>query len=124
MKITHDTHAPTASVELPLAQPLEDYDIEDVEKPAPREVDEVLVSQGFRDLVDDAAALLERALAGTGLEVAQLTGAIVHDGEVYRPGVWLVLREAGAAGGQPMSAAARERVAAIAETLRADLHLS
>ena len=124
MKITHDTHAPTASIELPLAQPLEDYDIEDVEKPTPRDVDEVLVSQGFRDLVDDAAALLERALAGTGLEVAQLTGAIVHGGGVYRPGLWLVLREAGVSAGQAMSAAARERVAAIAEKLRADLHLS
>ncbi len=52
----------------------------------------------------------------------QLTGAICEDGGVYRPGLWLVLRERGAAG--PMSEAAREQVRQLAERLSASLGLS
>lgn len=90
----------------------------------PREVDGVLVTQGFRDLVDDARSIVEGLLAGKGLEIAQLTGAICPDGKVFRPGLWVVLREAAAPAGQPMSTLARQRVAAIAEELRARLQLS
>lgn len=124
VKITADANAPTASAELMLARPLEDYDIEEVDMPTPRDVDGILVSQGFRDLVDDARALLERELGGSGLEIVQLTGAICHADNVHRPGLWLVVRETGVADGKPMSAAARERFAAIAEKLRSVLHLS
>ena len=66
--------------------------------------------------------LLDRELAGGPLEIAQLTGAICHDREIYRPGIWLVLRERGAKG--EMSAASSQRVAEIAETLRHELQLS
>lgn len=121
MKITHDTDQPTASVEFPLTQPLADYDIEDVDKPTPRDVDEVLVSQGFLDLVDDARAALTALLGEDKLEVVQLTGAICRGDEVFHPGLWLVLRETGASGA--MSAAARARVAAIAEELGKRLQL-
>ncbi|HEX9760788.1 MAG TPA: hypothetical protein VGA40_07700 [Candidatus Acidoferrales bacterium] len=121
MKITHDNDKPTASVELPLTQPLGDYDIEDVDKPTPRDVDEVLVSQGFLDLVDDARAALAALLGEHGLEVVQLTGAICKGDAVFRPGLWLVLREPGASGA--MSAEARNRVATVAEALRALLNL-
>ena len=122
VKISHDAAAPSASVELMITQPLPDYDLDEVEAAIPRDVDPMLASQGFKDLLDEVRAILSRELAGSALEVAQLTGAICRDASVHRPGIWLVLRERGASGA--MSAAARERVAAIAETLRAALQLS
>jgi len=121
-KITHDKDAPTASVELMITQPLPDYDLDEVEAAIPRDVDPMLASQGFKDLLDEARAILARELAGGSLEVVQLTGAICRDGTIHRPGIWLVLRERGASG--EMSAAARERVTAIADSLRSQLQLS
>jgi hypothetical protein len=105
-----------------ITKPLPDYDLEDVEAPIPRDVDPMLASQGFKDLLDEARAILDRELTGSPLEITQLTGAICHDRQVYRPGIWLVLRERGASG--EMSPAARQRVAVIAETVRQDLQLS
>ena len=124
IKITHDAGAPTAAVEFMITRPLPDYDLEEVEAQVPRAVDGILVRQGFKDLLDDAQGILDRALADAGIEIAQLTGAICADGDVYRPGIWLVLRESGAAAGQAMSAAARQRVAAVADELRSRLALS
>jgi hypothetical protein len=124
IRLLPDEHAPTVAIELTLMRPLPDYDIEEVERPTPRDVDEILVSQGFRDLVDDARAALGPLLDGTGLEIAQLTGAIARGEEVHRPGLWLVLRETGAPADRPMSSAARERAAAVANDLRHRLHLS
>lgn len=124
VRIHPDEHAPTVAIELTLMRPLPDYDIEEVERPTPRDVDEILVSQGFLDLVDDARAALGPLLDGTGLEIAQLTGAIARGEEVHRPGLWLVLRESGAVADRPMSAAARDRAAAVANDLRHRLHLS
>jgi hypothetical protein len=124
IQIKHDATAPTAAVELMITRSLPDYDLEEVEARVPREVDGILVRQGFRDLLDDAQGILDHALTGGGLEIAQLTGAICSDGDVFRPGIWLVLRESGAAAGQAMSAAARERVAAVAEEMRTRLSLS
>jgi hypothetical protein len=122
IKISHDVGKPTASVELMITQPLPDYDLDEVEAPIPRDADPMLASQGFKDLLDEVRSILDRELSGSNLEITQLTGAICHDKTVYRPGVWLVLRERSAA--SEMSAAARQRVAAIAETLRANLDLS
>jgi len=124
IKITHDTDAPTAAAELVIMRPLPDYDLEAVEAPTPRDVDPILASQGFKDLLDEARSMLETELADGMLEIAQLTGAICHDGTVHRPGIWLVLRETGTAANQAMSPAARQRVAALAEKLRSGLHLS
>ncbi len=124
MKITHDSGAPTASVELMITKPLPDYDLEKIEATIPREVDPILASQGFKDLLDEARSILERELAGAGLEIVQLTGAIGHDHDVHRPGIWLILREKSAVGGVAMSATARARVAAVAENLRTTLQLS
>ena len=124
VKITADANAPTASAELMLARPLEDYDIAEVDMPTPRDVDGILVSQGFRDLVDDARAWLDRELSASGLEIVQLTGAICHAGAVHRPGLWLVVRETRTADGQPMSPAARESFAALVEKLAGTLKLS
>src|SRR5262249_49792853 len=122
IKIEHDRSAPTAAVELPLKHPLPDYDLEDVEAPIPRDVDPMLASQGFKDLLDEARAILDRELAGDALEIVQLTGAICRDKEIYRPGIWLVLRERGAKG--EMSGAAAQRVVEVAQTLRRELQLS
>jgi hypothetical protein len=122
VKISHDAGAPIASVELMITRPLPDYDLLEVEAQAPREVDPILASQGFKDLLDETRSILERDLAGSDLEIAQLTGAICHDHGVHRPGLWLVVRERGA--DKDMSVAARERVAALAENLRKSLHLS
>ena len=122
IKIAHDVGAPAASIELMITRPLPDYDLEDIEAPIPRDVDPVLASQGFKDLLDEVRSLLNREAAANNLEIAQLTGAICRDKDVYRPGIWLVLRERGA--GKEMSPAARQHVAAIVETIRVSLGLS
>ncbi|HUJ31588.1 MAG TPA: hypothetical protein VLY23_09935 [Candidatus Acidoferrum sp.] len=119
--IRFDKGAPTASAEIMIKNPLPDYDLEDLGAAIPRDVDPMLASQGFKDLLDEVRAILQRELDGSGLEIAQLTGAICHDASVYRPGVWLVLREHGKG---DMSEKGRERITAVAETIREDLNLS
>lgn len=123
IKITHDANAATASVELTITQPLDDFDLTEVAAPIPRDIDPVLASQGFKDLLDEARAILEREFMGSNLEIAQLTGAICKDGAVYHPGIWLVVREANAAG-KEMSSTSHTRIAAVAESVRSTLHLS
>jgi len=124
IKITHDANAPIASVELTISQSLDDFDLTEVAAPIPRDIDPILASQGFRDLLDEARAILEREFSGTNLEIAQLTGAICRDAGVYHPGIWLVVRESNAAAGKEMSQDARSRVAATAESLHSSLSLS
>jgi hypothetical protein len=123
-RIQYDSSAPTASIELMITHPLPDYDLTEVEAPVPRDVDPMLASQGFGDLLDEARGILEGALSGGGLEIAQLTGAICRDGQIHRPGIWVVLRDSGGAKGEALSPEARNNVAAIAETLRTRLSLS
>ena len=120
--IRFDKDTPTASAEIMIKNPLPDYDLEDVEAPIPRDVDPTLASQGFKDLLDEVRAILERENGNNAFEVVQLTGAICHDVSVYRPGIWLVLRERGSNGN--MSEAGRKRITAIAEKIREDLGLS
>jgi len=122
IKIAHDAGAPAASIELMITRPLPDYDLEETEAPIPRDVDPMLASQGFKDLLDEVRSLLAREAAAYNLEIAQLTGAICHDKDIYRPGIWLVLRER--TPGKEMSSAARQHVATIAETIRVSLGLS
>jgi hypothetical protein len=124
------------AIEIPLMKPLPDYDLEQVEQPTPRDIDGLLVSQGFRDLVDDARGVLTDLAANPpslpsgshlvdlGLpsrpqfEIAQLTGAICPgDDEVYRPGLWIVLKDPKAAPRQPLHEVALEHVRLIGETL-------
>ena len=124
IRIENDTKAPTAAIELTIRHPLPDYDIEETEYPVPRDVDGVLASQGFHDLLDEARGLLGTALRENGLEVVQLTGAICSEGRVHRPGLWLVLREKGAAAGAPMSASAQAKVTAVADELLRRLQLN
>jgi hypothetical protein len=136
IRISPDEHQPSASVEIPLSKPLPDYDLEQLEQPTPRDVDGVLVSQGFRDLIDDSRGVLMDLLAnpphlpnsvegskldftsssGRHLELAQLTGAICPgDDNVYRPGLWIVLRDPSEKPTLPLCHLAQQRVFAIIE---------
>jgi hypothetical protein len=112
IRIAPDKDAPSIAIEIPLEKPLPDYDLEQMDQPTPRDVDGVLVSQGFRDLVDDARGVLTQLIADPPahitmshragdldlsqkphFEIAQLTGAISPGNEVYRPGLWIVLKD-------------------------------
>lgn len=145
IRIVPDEDQPSAAIEIPLEKPLPDYDLHDLEKPTPRDVDAILVSQGFRDLVDDARGVLMELLAHPPyqanspehanldfthsaplpLELTQLTGAICPDDEEsYRPGLWIVLRDAHAKPGNPLPQMTQERIAAIAEELVKRLQLA
>ncbi len=105
IRISPDANRPSATIEIPLENPLPDYDLLQLEQPTPRDVDAVLVSQGFRDLVDDARGVLMDLLAHPPyqasspehanldfthsapppLELAQLTGAICPGGDESLP---------------------------------------
>jgi hypothetical protein len=112
IRFAPDKDRPSVAIEIPLEKPLPDYDLEQVDQPTPRDIDALLVSQGFRDLVDDARGILtelicnppplpnDSHLVDLGLshvpnfEITQLTGAICPaDDEVYRPGLWIVLKD-------------------------------
>lgn len=115
-RLVPDKDRPSAAIEIPLERPLPDYDLEQMDQPTPRDVDAILVSQGFRDLVDDARGVLTEILSGTGFEISQLTGAICPDDEqVYRPGLWIVLKETGAAKNGALPSGALARVQTFAE---------
>ena len=60
MRIVPDEGKPSAAIEIRIGTPLPDYDLEQIDQPTPRDVDAILVSQGFRDLVDDARGILDR----------------------------------------------------------------
>jgi len=124
VRITPDTSTPTVSVELTITLPLPDYDLDVVEKSTPRQIDEILVSQGFRDLVDDARAALVIATEGTDLSLVQFTGAICPAEGIFRPVLWIVFQECSAEQGAAMSTSARERVAQLADNLRGRFGLS
>ena len=136
IRVIPDKDKPSVAIEIPLMKPLPDYDLEQVEQPTPRDIDGILVSQGFRDLVDDARGILTDLAANPpplpsgshlvdlGLvsapqfEIAQLTGAICpSDDEVYRPGLWIVLKDPKSAPKQPLHEVALEHVRLIAEAL-------
>ncbi len=63
MRVIPDENQPSAAIEIPLEKRLPDYDLEELEKPTPRDVDGILVTQGFRDLVDDARGILTELIA-------------------------------------------------------------
>src|SRR5258708_20652737 len=58
IRIAADKEQPSVAIEIPLERPLPDYDLHQIEQPTPRDIDGLLVSQGFRDLVDDARGVL------------------------------------------------------------------
>ena len=111
MRIAPDKNQPSVAIEIPLLKPLPDYDLEQMDQPTPRDIDALLVSQGFRDLVDDARGVLTELVSNphalpsrSGLvdldlgqkpdfEITQLTGAICPGEDVYRPGLWIILKD-------------------------------
>jgi len=124
IRVIPDKDQPSGAIEIPLQKPLPDYDLEQVEQPTPRDVDGILVSQGFRDLVDDARGVLTELLSGSHLEITQLTGAICPgDDEVYRPGLWIVLKDtkAPAQGSLPAETLNRVQSAALDLVKRLEL---
>ena len=143
IRIVPDEDQPSAAIEIPIDKPLPEYDLEETEHPTPRNVDGVLVSQGFRDLVDDARGVLMEILAEPHaplsenvtdlniprashhtLEIAQLTGAICPgDEEIYRAGLWIVLRDPQAPAKQPLPQTTLDRIASAANELSARLQL-
>jgi hypothetical protein len=145
IRIAADKNQPSATIEIPLEESLPDYDLHQLEQPTPRDVDAILVSQGFRDLIDDARGVLMDLLAHPPhqanspehakldfthsaplpLELAQLTGAICPGGdESYRPGLWIVLRDPHAKPGTTLPQATQERIASIASELVKRLQLA
>jgi hypothetical protein len=136
IRFAPDKDQPSVAAEIPLLKPLPDYDLEEMEQPTPRDIDGILVSQGFRDLVDDARGVLTELVANPpplpggshfvdlGLpgaprfEISQLTGAICPaEDEVYRPGLWLVLKEEKAAPNKPLREVALEHAKVIVAEL-------
>jgi hypothetical protein len=125
LRIVPDEGKPSAAIEIPLEKPLPDYDLEQIEQPTPRDVDAVLVSQGFRDLVDDARGVLTDLLSHTGLEIAQFTGAICPgDGEVYLPGLWIIVRDPHGNQKASLPIETEARIAKVAQELSERLGLS
>jgi hypothetical protein len=145
IRISPDEDQPSATIEIPLEHPLPDYDLHELEHPTPRDVDAILVSQGFRDLIDDARGVLMDLLAHPPyqanspehahfdfthsapppLELSQLTGAICPGGdETYRPGIWIVLRDPHAKHDTSLPELTQERIAAIAAELVKRLQLA
>ena len=134
IRLIPDKDKPSVAIEIPLTKPLPDYDLEQMEQPTPRDIDGILVTQGFRDLVDDARGILTDLAknpppggshlvdlgldSGPQFEIAQLTGAICPSGdEVYRPGLWIVLKDPKAAPKERLHEVALEQVRLIAEAL-------
>jgi len=136
IRLAPDKDQPSVAVEIPLEKPLPDYDLEEIEQPTPRDIDGILVSQGFRDLVDDARGILTELVANPpplpdhshfldlGLcniphfEIAQLTGAICpSEDEVYRPGLWIVLKDEKANRNQPLGEVELEHARVIVDVL-------
>jgi hypothetical protein len=125
IRIAADKDQPSATIEIPLEKALPDYDLNQLEQPTPRDVDAILVSQGFRDLVDDARGVLTELLSGSSLELAQFTGAICPgDDETYHPGLWIVLRDKNSAQGSELSSSSRTRISATVEELVKRLQLA
>jgi hypothetical protein len=124
IRISPDQNQPSAAIEISLEKPLPDYDLLQLDQPTPRDVDVILVSQGFRDLVDDARGVLTDMLSQTGLEISQLTGAICPgEDDVYRPGLWIVLRDPHAQPKTTLPVAIQDGIASIAAKLAERLQL-
>jgi len=138
-RIIPDDDKPSVAIEISLEKPLPDYDLCEMDQPSPRDVDGVLVSQGFRDLVDDARGVLMEIISEPPpdpassreitdldltppethpMEIAQVTGAICPgQDEVYRPGLWIILHDHKVPPDKPLPAATVERVKHYADEL-------
>jgi hypothetical protein len=138
-RIIPDDDKPSVAIEISLEKPLPDYDLNEIDQPTPRDVDGVLVSQGFRDLVDDARGVLMEIMSEPApdpaassditdldltppethpIEIAQVTGAICPgNDEIYRPGLWIILHDHKVPPGKPLPDPTVERVRHYADEL-------
>jgi hypothetical protein len=82
LRISPDKNQPSVAIEIPLEQPLPDYDLHQIVQPTPREIDALLVSQGFRDLVDDARGVLTESTAAAQFLAAG--GSRPHANSTFR----------------------------------------
>jgi hypothetical protein len=149
IRLIPDVNKPYTAIEIALEASLPDYDIDEVDQPTPRDVDSILVSQGFRDLIDDARGILLELMAAftdvagiepgesplaplhltdhdpCRLELVQLTGAICpgKEDDIYRPGLWIVIRDTRCKPGRPLPEIVRNRVEGIARQLVKRLEL-
>ena len=145
MRIIPDEDGPSVAIEIPLEKPLPDYDLEGLAQPTPRDVDAILVTQGFRDLVDDARGILTELMCAPPaahhhigevldlgvaqppqpLEIMQLTGAICPDEEEsYRPGLWIVLLDPAAPSKAALPESTKHHISAIVAELVKRLQLA
>lgn len=146
IRVIPDDDKPSVSIEISLEKPLPDYDLDEVDLSTPREVDGVLVSQGFRDLVDDARGVLVEIMSqpppdptsssqitdldltppeAHPLEIAQVTGAICpSNDEIYHPGLWIVLHDHQVSANKPLSETTVERVRDYADRLLERLEIA
>ena len=147
IRIIPDEDKPSAAIEIVLEKPLPDYDLEQMEQPTPRDVDGILVTQGFRDLVDDTRGILIELISKQTyqpgldaddtqmaplsltshdpihLEIVQITGAICPGDGVYRPGLWIVMREPRMDANAPLPTIVLGRIETIAHALAKRLDL-
>jgi hypothetical protein len=112
---------PMASAEFMITSRLLPYGLADVEARSRREVDSVLASAEFENVLGDVRALLEGELDLGKLDIVELKGIACREAGVYRPGIRLVVRETGQKA--PMSETGREQFAALAEKIREHLEL-
>jgi hypothetical protein len=139
IRVLPDNDKPSVAIEISLEKPVPDYDLNEIDQPTPRDVDGVLVSQGFRDLVDDARGVLMEIMSEPPpdpaassqitdldltpaevhpMEIAQVTGAICPgNDEIYRPGLWIVLHDHQIPANRALPAATVERVQHYADEL-------
>ncbi|MGH9734724.1 MAG: hypothetical protein ACRD8A_09070 [Candidatus Acidiferrales bacterium] len=120
--IRFDRGKPMASVEFMIEAALPQYELTRTEAQDRAEVQPLLSAPGFKKLVEAVRSACNEKLADSKLELAQASGIVCHDLNVYRPGILLIVRETAREGTIPEKG--RERIAAIAEAVREQLGMS
>jgi hypothetical protein len=105
-----------ASVEFMIGSALPDDRLKKPEAQERSDIQPVIASQGFKELVQAVRAAFAQELAGGKFEVLHISGIVCHDVDVYRPGILLIIEEAGREG--TIREVGRERITAIAEAVR------
>lgn len=120
--IRFDRDKPIASVEFMIQSALPDHELMPIEAQERSEIQPVIASQQFKDLVEAVQSAFEKELAGGKFEIARISGIVCHDVSVYRPGILLIVQEKGRE--ETIREKGRERITAIAEAVREKLELS
>lgn len=111
-----------ASVEFMIRNALPNHGLTRIEAQERSEIQPVIVSQEFKDLVEAVRAAFEKELAGGKFGIARVSGIVCHDVSVYRPGILLIVQEKGR--DATINEAGREHITAAAETVRERLGIS